>query len=149
RSWCKNDIQKWLEDHNLKFNDDAVKAELLKLVLKNATPKEFKTNVAAAQFSIEIVFLPYRHSTLNPIELFWNTLKQYVQDNKTTYQSNDVYNLITEYMASVDKKLATSFFAYVKKVEGTFIDGDSFVEKEIEPDLVEESTYAEDDDDDE
>ncbi|CAF5017788.1 unnamed protein product, partial [Rotaria sp. Silwood1] len=149
RSWCKKDIQKWLEDHNLKFNDHAVKAELLELAVKNATPKEFKTDVAAAQFSIEIVRLPYRHSTLNPIELSWNTLKQYVRDNNTTYRSNDVYNLITEYMASVDKKLATSFFAHVEQVEQTFIDGDSFVEKEIEPDLVEESTDTEDDDEDE
>jgi hypothetical protein len=43
-------------------------------------------------------------------------------------------------MTSVDKKLASSCFAHVKKVEQIFKDGDSFVEKEIESDLVEEDT---------
>ncbi|CAF3779217.1 unnamed protein product [Rotaria sp. Silwood1] len=121
----------------------------IKWITDTSIKLRIQHDVAAAQFSIEIVRLPYRHSTLNPIELSWNTLKQYVRDNNTTYRSNDVYNLITEYMASVDKKLATSFFAHVKKVEQTFIDGDSFVETEIEPDLVEESTDTEDDDEDE
>jgi len=74
-------------------------------------------------------------------------LKQYVRDNNVTFKENDVYNLILEFMSGVDRDLATSYFDHVKKIEQTFKDADYFVEEDIEPNLVEETTTDDDDQD--
>ena len=59
-------------------------------------------------------------------------------------KENDVYNLILDFMGALDTELATSYFKHVEKVEQTFKDADSFLEEDIEPNLVEE-TMTEDD----
>jgi hypothetical protein len=41
RSWRKKDIQDWLEDRGVDFDDHLLKAELLEQALANAPPKEY------------------------------------------------------------------------------------------------------------
>ncbi|CAF4188208.1 unnamed protein product, partial [Rotaria sordida] len=134
--------------HNVLTLDRSVKAELLELALANAPPKEYITDQATEQFRVQIVRLPHRHCCLNPIELSWNNLKQYIRDNNVTFKANDVYNLILDLMGGLDTELATSYFKHVEKVEQTFTDADSFLEEDIEPNLVEEETMTEEEDDD-
>ncbi|CAF4363310.1 unnamed protein product [Rotaria sp. Silwood2] len=143
RSWRKQQIQEWLSDHHVSFDTRFVKAELLELALANAPSKEYITDQAAARFNVQIVRLPHRHCCLNPTELSWNNLKQYVRDNNVTFKENDVYNLILNFMGALHAELATSYFEHVKKVEQTFKDADSFLEVEIEPNLVEETVTEE------
>ncbi len=50
-------------------------------------------------------------------------------------------------MSALDAELATSYFHHVTKLEQTFKDADSFLEVEIEPNLVEEETVTEEEDD--
>ncbi|CAF4278155.1 unnamed protein product, partial [Rotaria sordida] len=113
-----------------------------------APPKGYITDQATEQFRVQIVRLPHRHCCLNPIELSWNNLKQYIRDNNVTFKANDVYNLILDLMGGLDTELATSYFKHVEKVEQTFTDADSFLEEDIEPNLVEEETMTEEEDDD-
>ncbi|CAF4273713.1 unnamed protein product [Rotaria sordida] len=134
--------------HNVLTLDRSVKAELLELALANASPNEYITDQAAEQFNVQIIRLPHHHCCLNPIELSWNNLKQYVRDNNVTFKANDVYNLILDLMGGLDTELATSYFEHVEKVEQTFKDADSFLEEDIEPNLVEEETMTEEEDDD-
>ncbi|CAM4984974.1 unnamed protein product [Rotaria socialis] len=114
---------KWISDTSLKLL--VLRAELLELVLANAPPKEYMTDRVAEQFNAQIVRLPHRHCCLNPIELSWNNLKQYMRDNNITFKENGVYNLVLNFMSTVDTELATSYFKHVEKVEQTFKDADS------------------------
>ena len=41
RSWRKGQIEEWLNDHHVSFDNRSVKAELLKLAIANAPPKEY------------------------------------------------------------------------------------------------------------
>ncbi|CAF1445492.1 unnamed protein product, partial [Rotaria sordida] len=148
RPWQKGQVQEWLNDHHIPFDSRSVKAELLELALANASPNQYITDQAAEQFNIQIARLPHRHCCLNPIELSWNNLKQYVRDNNVTFKANDVYNLILDFMGTLDTELATGYFKHVENIEQTFKDADSFLEEHIEPNLVEEETMTEEDDDD-
>ncbi|CAF5061269.1 unnamed protein product, partial [Rotaria socialis] len=71
----------------------------------NAPPKEYMTDRVAEQFNAQIVRLPHRHCCLNPIELSWNNLKQYMRDNNITFKENGVYNLVLNFMSTVDTEL--------------------------------------------
>ena len=48
-------------------------------------------------------------------------------------------------MGALDTELAMSYFKHVEKVEQMFKDADSFLEEDIEPNLVEETTTEDDD----
>ena len=70
-AWKKADIQNWLHDKGIEFDQTDIKAELL---LKSKTiqiVKEYKTDVIARESlkNIVVLRLPIGHCELNPIEL--------------------------------------------------------------------------------
>ena len=62
---------------------------------------------------------------------------------------NGVYNLILEVMASIDEKLASSYFHHVWKVEKTFQNVDEYAERVIEPQLKDENVESDNGDEEE
>ncbi|CAF4001303.1 unnamed protein product [Rotaria sordida] len=90
RSSIKGEIQKWLQDRKINFLEKFVKAQLLQLVCKNCPRKEYMSDRIAKKYAVEIIRLPKLHCSLNPIELSWNNLKQFVRDQNTTFRQDDV-----------------------------------------------------------
>ncbi|CAF0779677.1 unnamed protein product [Rotaria sordida] len=106
RSSTKGEIQKWLQDRKINFLEKFVKAQLLQL-----------SDRIAKKYAVEIIRLPKLHCSLNPIELSWNNLKQFVRDQNTTFRQDDVKQLIEQFMVAMDNKLASSYFHHVYEVE--------------------------------
>ena len=94
-----------------------------------------KVDEAAKQFGVEILRLPVRHSTLNPIELAWAGLKNYIRNNNTNFRLVDIHNLAVEYLAAVDEPLSTSYFRHIKRYEDTFKAADEHVQEVVEATL--------------
>jgi len=101
---------------------------------------------AAKQFDVEIVRLPVRHAVLNPIELAWAGLKNYIRDNNTKFRLVDIYNLAMEYLAAVDESLATSYFEKIRRYENTFKTADKYVQEVVETTLEESDDQETSDD---
>ena len=70
-SWRNDQVQIWLREHNITFNIDLKKSELLQLVFDNLPQKEYKVDLKAKMFDVEILRLPVKHCSLNSIELAW------------------------------------------------------------------------------
>ena len=134
RAWRKAVLQLWLTNHGIPFDADYTKAELLELAFQNLPPKKYLTDVAAAEFNIEIVRLPIKHCVLNPIELCWSQLKSYVRQNNTQFRLTDITTLSQEYIAALDD--CTAFIAHAHKAEMTFRQADNYVEEAIDPEIV-------------
>ena len=66
-----------------------------------------------------------------------------MRDRNTTFRQSDVECLIEQFMTSMDKKRAMSYFHHVRKVEDTFQKADIYMEEEIEPDLQDDNTETE------
>ena len=90
-----------------------------------------------------------RLCSLNPIELSWNNLKQFVRDKNTTFRQADVKQLIEQFMVAMDDKLATSYFHHVYKVEEIHKTADEIMEEEIEPHIQSDSEEIDSEDDEE
>ena len=56
--------------------------------------------------------------SLNPIELSWNNLKQFVRDQNPTFRQDDVKQLIEQFMVLMDDTWATLYFHHVRGLEG-------------------------------
>lgn len=71
RSWRESEVQAWLQKHAIGFSDDLRKSEILQLAFDNLPPKEFRVDAMAEIFNIEILRLPIKHCSLNPMEFAW------------------------------------------------------------------------------
>jgi transposase len=76
-SWKKSDIQDWLVTHNIGFNEQMFKAELLHIVALNKPPTKYIVDDLAEQYGHKVLRLPPYHCIFNPIELIWGIAKQY------------------------------------------------------------------------
>ena len=70
-SWRKDQIYACLRKHNIDFNIDLKKSELLQLEFVNLPRKEYKVDLKVKTFDVEILRLAVKHCSLNPIELAW------------------------------------------------------------------------------
>lgn len=74
---------------------------------------------------------------LNPIELAWSGLKNFVRKNNTNFRLSEVRSLAFEWIHSLTADSATAYIDHVLKIEATFKESDRFIEQ-IEEDLVDE-----------
>ncbi len=81
--------------------------------------------------------LPVKHCMLNPIQLAWAGLKNYVCDNNINFSLRDVRHLAYKWMTSLSRATAMGYINETHKIEGIFKSSDRFTE-EIEEQLVKE-----------
>ena len=79
-----------------------------------------------------------RHCSLNPIELAWAALKDYISKNITNFTISSVYELDTEFIADFDDKAAQGAIRHSGKVEMTYKTADNFVETIVEPQIIDD-----------
>ncbi|CAF1277591.1 unnamed protein product, partial [Didymodactylos carnosus] len=72
-------LHDWLTKHKIHFADNLKNSELLESIYQDALAKFYKSYQVASVYDIEILRLPVRHSTLNPIELAWSGMKNYIR----------------------------------------------------------------------
>ena len=74
----KDDIKKWLDEHNIPYNDKDIKKTLLEKVRQHRPKPIYLTDEAAEQHGHTVLRLPIAHCELNPIELAWASVKGYI-----------------------------------------------------------------------
>jgi transposase len=76
-NWRKGDIQKWLENYNLPYDQTMLKAELLGIVKNNKQQKEYAIDSIVSQRGHKVLRLPPYHCQFNPFEMVWGICKNY------------------------------------------------------------------------
>ncbi|XP_025203795.1 uncharacterized protein LOC112600705 [Melanaphis sacchari] len=101
-SWKKENIMKWLQEKNIQVDNSHVKAELLNLVQKHkaAYDKYAVDELAKAENKI-VLRIPQYHHELNPIELIWSIVKEYVKNKNITFKLDDLKQYLLEGIKSV------------------------------------------------
>nr|CAH7753516.1 unnamed protein product [Callosobruchus chinensis] len=75
----KNDMKEWLRQRNIPFSDEMLKAELYSLIkIYKPRYKTYERDKIMTEAGHSLLRLPPYHPDLNPIELVWASLKQYV-----------------------------------------------------------------------
>jgi hypothetical protein len=74
---------------------------------------------------------------LNPIELAWFGLKNFVRKNNTNFRLSDVRHLTMQWISSLTAGDSSSYIDHTLKIEETFKKSDQFTEQ-IEKDLMDE-----------
>lgn len=121
RSWKKQDIIDWLTDKGEVTDQTMVKEQLLERVqILKPQFNEYVIDELAKSADKTVLRLPPYHCELNPIELAWASVKNYVKMNNSTFKMNDVKKLLEEGVERVTPDMWKNYVDHIIKVEEKF-----------------------------
>jgi len=115
----KANIIKWLKDKNEIIDRPMVIPQLLEIV-KRVKHDKYVVDELAKQYDSIILRLPPYHCELNPMDLAWSSVKNFVTANNTTYKLTDVEKLLIEGVERVKPNIWKDFISQTKKEEDKF-----------------------------
>ncbi|KAF2901916.1 hypothetical protein ILUMI_04272 [Ignelater luminosus] len=144
--WKKSDIQDWLRSNQIKFDDCLLKVELLAIVNEH---KKIIDKMAKSQNKIVLRLPPY-HCELNPIELIWADMKNYVAEKNTTFKFQDMKTIFFEAVGTITAQKWKNCIQHVQNnIEQKMWDLDNIIEIHVKPLIInvgEDSSTSEWDD---
>ena len=96
KSSTKDEMRRWLAKHNIEYDENDLKADLMTKIVKAKPTKMFKTDAIAENFYHTVLRLPVHHPELNPIELAWSLVKGYVAKHNKSFTLKEVEKLVPE-----------------------------------------------------
>ncbi|XP_053990425.1 uncharacterized protein LOC128882722 [Hylaeus volcanicus] len=131
-TWRKNDMITWLASKGEKVEPYFVKAQLLELVKKYKKEQNYVIDEYAKQHGHEVLRLPPYHCELNPIELAWGYIKEYVRGRNVTYKLPDVRQLIYEAIENVSPVMWQNFIRHVTGQENRLQELDNITDSMLD-----------------
>ena len=113
----KDDIKKWLDEHNMPYDDKDIKKTLLDKVRQHRPTPIYLTDEAAQQHGHTVLRLPIAHCELNPIELAWASVKGYVAKQNKDFNLKEVQRLIPDGFKHMTTDMWRNFCRHVVDVE--------------------------------
>lgn len=120
----KDDIKRWLEQKGIPYDANAFKPELLRIVTLNKPSKKFEVDEIIHAHGHTCIRLPPYHSTLNPIELVWASIKNHVADCNSTFKLPDVKRLTNEAIHNTTQQFWQRCVRHVLRLEQDYWDRD-------------------------
>ncbi|KAJ8932549.1 hypothetical protein NQ318_000701 [Aromia moschata] len=91
----KIEMQQWLREKGIAFDDGAVKPELMSLIKQHRSKyTQYVVDDMARRRGIIVLRLPPYHCELNPIQLIWVEVKGYIGRHNVTFEIVDVEHLL-------------------------------------------------------
>ncbi|HYT45209.1 MAG TPA: transposase [Methylomirabilota bacterium] len=126
-------IKEWLEKHNVAYDPDCRKVELLDLV-KQKKPRipKYAVDQMAREAGHRVLRLPPYHCQYNPIEMCWAWLKDYVKKRNTTFRLSDVKSLFQEAVQNLTPEMWKSYVEHTRRVVTEAWEQEGLSEKSVE-----------------
>lgn len=114
----REDMIKWLIDHNIPFYQTMLKPQLYELIrLHKTTETRYMFDELLKQHGHIVLRLPRYHSDLNPIELLWVKLKIWLAQQNKTYKIDELARVCEERLNTIGKDEWLDVCAYVENIE--------------------------------
>lgn len=121
----KDVIQKWLREHNIPFEENFLKAELLELVKANKYRFfKYRIDQIFEEAGHNVLRLPPYHPTLNPIENIWGILKGRVGQRNVDFDVKTLTKITEEEFDKITKEEWRKTVAHAWKEENKFTERD-------------------------
>ena len=125
-------MQAWLENHGISFNSKDLRADLFAKIVAAQPKTTYLTDVAAEAKGHEVVRFPVAHCELNPIELAWAHVKEYVRKNNQLFTMAEVQWWTPDGIQAVTPDLWQKYVEHVRVVEDRYWEQDGLIEETVE-----------------
>jgi len=132
----KVELQEWLTGNGFEWEEKWLKPRLIEEV-ESKRDKKTMVEVYAENSGHRILFLPVHHPELNPIELVWNTAKEYCArrfSNETSFQDQRTY-LEQALMKEINSEYCNKAFRHVQKIEEKYWEADLILDDEFDDEI--------------
>ncbi len=116
---AKDKIWSWLMANQIPCEKDCLKAELVAILQKIAPSPIYEVDVIARKHGHEIVRTPPYHPELQPIEMCWGVVKNYIARNCDFTLSN-LMSQLEEGFTKVDPSICAKIIKKIKAKEDQF-----------------------------
>ncbi|KAF2889907.1 hypothetical protein ILUMI_16266 [Ignelater luminosus] len=132
--WKKSDIQDWLRSKQIKFDDRLLKVELLAIVNEQKNYNKYNIDEMAKSQNKIVLRLPPYHCELNPLELIWADMKNYVAEKNTTFKFQGMKTIFFEAVGTITAHKWKNCIQHVQNnIEQKMWDLDNVIEIHVEP----------------
>ena len=132
----KADIQNWLRSHNIEFDNDMLRPQLLALAKAHKPPPKYVIDTLTRENGHEVLRLPPYHPDLNPIELIWSHAKYVVASRNNTGKVDDVIGITKQVFTEINVQEWVKDCEHVFKIEEDYRKKDIVVDEEIEQFII-------------
>ena len=115
----KRKIIEWLEENEIKYEKDSLKAELIDILNKQAPQPIFEIDEIAKEHGHSILRTPPYHPELQPIEICWGVVKNHIARNCDFSMKNLIEQLDVGF-GKVTKKTCIKIIKKVRGIEDKF-----------------------------
>ncbi|XP_030034092.2 uncharacterized protein LOC115450236 [Manduca sexta] len=123
-SSVKSSIQDWLREHNVDFNPEMTKPELLGLINRNQSGKTYKVDEMLKAAGHIVLRLPPHHPDLNPMQRVWAEVKQNLSTNFPHSTMEEKITILTKLFAEFPADKWRLCNDHVQVVENMYWDND-------------------------
>jgi transposase len=133
----KETMKNWFCVRNIPFCDNVSKEQLYEII-KAYKPKykTFLVDEIMAANGHTVLRLPPYHPDLNPIELIWADVKQWVGANNTTERTDDVKRLCEQRFEETGEDKWISVCEHVDELEKQYCEREGIIEERIESIII-------------
>lgn len=129
----KVELQEWLTSNKFNWEENWLKPRLIEEV-ENKRDKETMVEIFAEKAGHRVLFLPVHHPELNPIELVWNTAKEFCArlfSNETGFKDQRRY-LEDAFKKEINSEYCTETFRHVRQIEEKYWKADLILDDELD-----------------
>ncbi|XP_076659874.1 uncharacterized protein LOC143363159 [Halictus rubicundus] len=132
-SWKRSDIIAWLEGKGETVDPRYIKLRLMDLVQKHKEPSNnYIVDAFANENGRTVLRLPPYHCELNPIELAWAQMKDFIRARNTSYKLADVRQFVDAAVENVFPQNWRNFISHTLKEERRLYELDHVTDSVLE-----------------
>ncbi len=130
----KEELQNWLDRNNIPWTEDMLKPELFELCKRFAPEPEFRLDRTAKAGGHKILRTPQYHPELQPIEICWAIIKNYMADH-CDFTMKNFREKIPDAFKKVKPCTCKKIIEKVAKQEDKYWTEDSQLYEEVEENI--------------
>lgn len=142
-SSIKRDMQEWLREKGVYFEDTWTKAVLFELIKQNKGPPTYAVDALLKSHNHELLRLPPYHCDLNPIEKMWSLVKRRVADKNVGQDPKEIVRLTEEAFETVTAEDWAVQCKHVQHLEEEYLKNDGLMDEEMDRFIISTASDSE------
>ena len=136
----------FLKNHGIPYIHTDLKMDLMAKITAAQPSAVYLTDVEAEAHGHECVCLPVAHCELNPIELAWANVKEYVRKHNQQFTMAEVEHLTPTGISATTADLWKRYTEHCRRVEDKYWEEDGLIEEAVEEFTIEFGINSDDSD---
>ncbi|XP_063828954.1 uncharacterized protein LOC135078286 [Ostrinia nubilalis] len=132
----KAEMQEWLLNNSIPFEDYWTKPQLYLLIKKTKGDPVYEVEHLLNQHGHEVVQLPPYHCDLNPIEKIWALVKRRIAEKNVSQTTSEISSITEAAFNTVTTMEWINVCQHVEKIEDKYFESDRLMDIELDKFII-------------